>query len=1475
MMETNSTRTRFLAKLFSVLLISTFFNQASFAQSCACKEAVQVSLNDAGTATVTAAMLLADAVTCDAGAGAVAVMLTPTGTPIPGSPVVNCSHIGKTLYGKVFNAAGTNSCWTKLTIEDKIKPVITCPTGVMVLNCTQMSTFLPTVNDNCLAFTLDTISETVTVNDCNSGLGANILKRVVRTYQATDASGNVSVPCTITFDVTTIPSLDDIVPPASYTVLGATALECDGPWAKLANDYPSPVTVGTADGTGVPTLGGLDLYPDPNLYCNLMISYSDTKLPKIGCVTKIMRQWKVIEWSCANRTRDLPLQMIEIVDSEGPSISGLENLFISTSNHSCEGNAVFAAPTVVDNCDAVANITVDITVFPNGGADAGVFIKHGSPKTASLPVGTHTVVYTAYDGCYNSTTASIVIEVEDNTPPVAICDEFATIGVTSDGTAWIPASVFDDGSYDECGLSKMLVRKMNSTSCAPCETPEFPGFTLLGQYDNAGTVHYYYLSQHEAMPGVAYKTAKAMGGYVVSYESLAEATFVGEKAYAVLPADYNRLLIGLTDRVKEGTFRWESGASTSYVMPWANNEPDGSGDYVVQRRNLNWRDIGNDEGLVKYVVEITDPCGWTSYAKFCCDDISADPNNPLYRMVGFRVIDQSGNYNDCMVSAVIQDKLGPQITCPADQTVGCEFAYDPSNLRKDFGWPTATDNCEKPTITQDSSINITGCRVGSITRTFTVTDRGGRTASCTQTITFRTSATEVYSGPTAAQWPADVTIPGCGDPTSATLLPEVLGSPVLSDGACSLVGAQYVDQSFSFNNPTSPACFKILRKWTVIDWCKMAPNVAPDGTTYPSQQVEFVNSWTHTQEIKVIDDVAPVIAAVSPSVSADTYDAACLNGFITLGATATDACTQVLKWNYKIDAGNNGGFDIFDSGNGNSINASNTYPVGTHKIVYSFEDKCGNVSSVEQLFSIVNKKAPNAYVKNGLAISLMDQGNGEGMAEIWASDFDNGSSHPCNYPVLLSFTKVTKDLLGNMVGSPNITFTCNELGRNDIVIYVAVLTPAGDIVESTVETFIDVQDNNDICGEGRLVVNGTLSTETNDLVQNVFVSLLGSELSTISNEAGNFQFGNMNSGGAYQVNPSKNDDHLNGVSTLDLVMIQRHILAIDKLNSPYKLIAADVTKDGKISAADLVELRKLVLGTTTTFANNTSWRFVDKNYSFQDATFAQGEAFPETYDIANLNTNMVTDFTAVKVGDVNGNAKANNFSNALESRSNDKLVLTTKNDDFVKGQKVVIPVSAAKSADVLGMQFTINFDNNALTLSNIEAAELNVTDSNFGFTHSNDGKITVSYNDANITSMSAGEALFTLTFTANEAGNTQDVMSIGSEITAAEAYNADANVMSVEWMVSNRNTEVGFALYQNTPNPFKDNTVVAFELPTSMEAKLTIFDVTGKVVRNVYINGVKGYNSVEINKNDITAGVMYYSLSAGAFSATKKMVVIE
>ena len=338
-------------------------------------------------------------------------------------------------------------------------------------------------------------------------------------------------------------------------------------------------------------------------------------------------------------------------------------------------------------------------------------------------------------------------------------------------------------------------------------------------------------------------------------------------------------------------------------------------------------------------------------------------------MVQFRVIDKSGNWNDCMVNAFIQDKLPPSITCPPHTTVFCDALFDKGKLISSFGWPVGYDNCDNLRITTDSIINLTTCNTGSIVRNFTATDPGGRTASCQQNITV--SGKEFTHNIT---YPADVTIDACDDPSDPRFSPEALGTPNLqTDNICSLLGSRYDDEIYRFNNSNGDACFKILRKWTVIDWCRFAPNRNPNGVLYPSTNVLGVNTWQHIQVIKVGDKQRPVITSSCAAKEVCTFDPTCKDGYIELLATATDNCTDVLRWTYKIDAFNNGSFDsgLTNSGLGNTADASGEYPIGTHKIVWSFEDRCGNITNCDQLFTIVNCKAPTPYCLNGLSTSLM------------------------------------------------------------------------------------------------------------------------------------------------------------------------------------------------------------------------------------------------------------------------------------------------------------------------------------------------------------------------------------------------------------------------------------------------------------------------------------------------------------------------
>lgn len=1473
-MKTNFTISIHVVRAICLIILNFAILQSTFTQtvpSCTCGSPINVSLNHEGWARITPAEVLASITSCsDGGLGSVVVMTSMTGGIIPRRDTVDCTHIGKTLYAKYTNADGTNTCWTKITaVKDEIKPTITCP-GDMTLNCNQVDNFLPTYSDNCPGgLRLIQVGNDIVGPGCPTPTSV-IIRTITKTYVAEDASGNRSTPCTFTIHVRTIPSLGAIVMPPHWDKNpgGMDPLKCNGNWPKLSNGHPAPRRAGasltlTPDGfrgTGSPTLDGVDLLNNANPVCGIMVSYTDVPIKNNTCITKIIRTWKVIEWSCENRTLPDYPQMIEIVDEAGPVVTNAPDLTLSTSNHKCEAEYTFPQATAFDSCNNV--ITSSVTVFKDRDyATPYAFVNVTGPRKVTLPAGIHEAIYTVFDGCEKSTKDTIIITVEDNTAPVAICDDIPTIGLNSNGEAWLPASALDDGSFDECQLKSLVVRRMTNTACnTPCPTPTFPGFALIGELGTGAAKRWYYLSQHPATPKIANKMATALGGALVHYNTTGERTSVRK-----FVNDYAPFIKYFTNGVQRD--------SSTGIYTLVNALPTDT---------------------LRYVVEIDNPCNtFGTHVRFCCTDVNARPQN----MVILRAIDASGNFNDCMVGVEIQDKLGPSITCPADRTVFCDFAYDPNDLSRDFGSPTVKDNCAPlATPTETVTDKLSGCRNGTIERKFVIADLGGRRDSCTQIITFLPDPTKAYTGPAPSDWPRDTMIQSCGNLTIGGITPEEhlparLGSPRLVDGVCSLVGAQYTDEEYAFNNLSGQACLKILRTWTVIDWCKFAPNRDPNGVLYPNTKVLGTNFWMDIQEIKVVDRNAPVFGPLPTSRTFDTFDDQCASGSVTITAKAKDACTKNLRAFVQIDSLADGSINrtvnlnpVVGVNDTNTVSYTFTYPVGRHKAIFTFEDKCGNLSTKEQIFEIVNRKTPSAVVLKGLAASLMNLGNGDGMIDIWAKDFDpdGKSSHPCaGYKIYYSFAPVTQLMSnGEPVLDMNETFTCDDKGVNIVTVYVVAVSPTRQIVQTSVETFVDIQDNATpkICTPvvGRADVSGTLADENNQKVQDVRVDLVGSELHKNTGSDGKFSFSNMPLGGKYLVTPEKNDDPLNGVSTLDLIMIQRHILGIEKLATPYKLIAADINKDGKITAGDLTELRKLILGTTDAFSNNKSWRFVDKAYRFADATSAQGEAFPEIYSINNLNTNMVTDFIAIKTGDINGNAKTNNLQNNTESRSANSLSLYTNDVKFEAGKEVVVPVIVSKSEDISGLQFTLNYDADLLAITSIDPAGININDSHFGFVKTTEGKLTVSWNDTKLTHLSTDQALFNITFIAKNDGQLSDLIKVNSEITKSEAYSVDDKVMNLSFTVIARDKSLaGYDLKQNTPNPFKETTTIGFDLPQAMPAYLTIYDVSGKIIKGVQISGAKGYNAFEINKSELHTGILFYTLKAGDFNATKKMVVLE
>ncbi len=839
-----------------------------------------------------------------------------------------------------------------------------------------------------------------------------------------------------------------------------------------------------------------------------------------------------------------------------------------------------------------------------------------------------------------------------------------------------------------------------------------------------------------------------------------------------------------------------------------------------------------------------DGSAFSAYVPFYCCDVG----NTV--MVELKVTDASGNVNSCMVETTVEDEVNPTISCPPNISLDCSEDYTDLNLT---GQATATDNCVA-TLSHVDFVNDDNCGGGEVIRTWTASDQSGNTASCVQVISL-VNSTPFYITDTNCNntnpndgviWPCDYDTNSCGP----GLDPAITGEPEIFEDQCDLVAVTYEDLYLPI---TEPACVKVLRTWIVVDWCQYDEDT---GAGY----------WEYTQTIKVLNSEDPNILTDCNDKAFCSYDENCLEGPADLTLLANDDCTDSLdiNYNYWIDIDNDGSEDF----TGETNDASGTYPLGTHKILWHVEDGCGNVSICEYLFIISDCKAPTPNLLNGIAVDLME--NCE--IEIGATDFDNPSS-PSFDNCGIDHWLIQSPSQGPGQTTPPTTadtswiFNDQNIGTNTVDIWILDINGNWGYAS----TYVIVQDNvAPFCPTiDYSSIHGIIETENAEPVNNVMVGFD----SIMTDSTGYYLVSNLETGGNYVVAPEKDVDPLNGVTTYDLVLISKHILQIDTLDSPYKIIAADANNTGTVSTLDIVELRKLILFIESSFPNNTSWRFVEADFVFPNPINPWESSFPEVFSVNGLPTGFTeANFIAMKIGDVNGSANTLDFAGSDSRQVKESLFFEIEDQTIEAGKDYEIVFNSKNAVSILGYQFTFKFDLLALKFQNIENTVLDgLNKENFGFTHIDKGIITTSWNQVQPLTLNKSEQIFTLRFKALKDAQLSEILQITSEFTKAEAYDQFGKPMPVELgFTIAGNTLV---LYQNTPNPFSDQTTISFSLPTEEEAVISIFDVSGRVVKVIQNEFVKGYNEITINKNDLrSTGVLYYQLKTADGSIIKKMV---
>lgn len=313
--------------------------------------------------------------------------------------------------------------------------------------------------------------------------------------------------------------------------------------------------------------------------------------------------------------------------------------------------------------------------------------------------------------------------------------------------------------------------------------------------------------------------------------------------------------------------------------------------------------------------------------------------------------------------------------------------------------------------------------------------------------------------------------------------------------------------------------------------------------------------------------------------------------------------------------------------------------------------------STQQWFKLMN---PGLFVETHFGITkiltLRADAQGEFLLEpLKVQEFLKGPCYTCNEGNGMADVWGRKTLIANMkrLGSTidsfqqNIDLECCDAGRV-LLLSIQARKDTSSAAVGNVIAFAEILDEKRLCpSEGCSLVKrilGKVITSTGAFITDVKVKIERPEEGTIetstSAQTGSFDFREFFwlNPAYYNITPSKTTDPLNGVSTFDLIQIQKHILNIKIFDSPYQYIAADINRSGAVTTLDLIQLRKVILGIDANFTNNSSWRFIDVNHIFQNPTDPLKEYLPEKIRLGPLNGIRNVEFIGIKIGDLNGSA---------------------------------------------------------------------------------------------------------------------------------------------------------------------------------------------------------------------------------------------
>ncbi|WP_179006689.1 gliding motility-associated C-terminal domain-containing protein [Winogradskyella forsetii] len=721
------------------------------------------------------------------------------------------------------------------------------------------------------------------------------------------------------------------------------------------------------------------------------ITYMDSIISTDNCPTIVSRTFTITD-NCNNTAT--ATQIITVEDTSNPTITVPADVTIECDEATDPTNTGLA--TATDDC-----ATPDVSFTDSEVAACG------NTKTI-------TRTWTAIDACGNSVSEDQTITIQDTTAPTFTVPANLTIECDVDVTdLTITGDVTDEADNCATNLEAIFTDAVADGDC-PSASIITRTWSLTDDCDNTTTLVQTITVQDTTPP-----TFSVPANITIECdEDVTDLTLTGD-----VTDESDNCASGLnaifTDSVVEGNCP----SALIIARTWSLTDDCDNNTTFVQTITIQDTTAPtiDDSTLENIDIECgitpdgtledwlannagataTDNCGAITWTNDYGSDTDIDCDNGAIS-VTFTATDDCGNTATVSASYSIIDTVAPALTIPADVTIECDEATDPTNT----GLASATDDCATPDVSfTDSEVAACG-NTKTITRTWTAIDACGNSVSEDQTITIQDTTAPTFTVP------ANLTIECDVDVTDLTITGDVTDE---ADNCATNLEAIFTD---AIADGDCPSASIITRTWSLTDDCDntttLVQTITVQDTTPPTFSVpanitiecdEDATDLTLTGDVtdesdncasglnaiftdSVVEGNCPsaLIIARTWSLTDDCDNNTTFVQTITIQDTTAPTIDDSTLENIDIECGitpdgtledwlaNNAGATATD--NCGAITWTNDYGSNTDidcdngaiSVTFTATDDCGNTATISASYSIIDTVAPALTIPADISI---------------------------------------------------------------------------------------------------------------------------------------------------------------------------------------------------------------------------------------------------------------------------------------------------------------------------------------------------------------------------------------------------------------------------------------------------------------------------------------------------------------------------